>query len=335
MEDVVRRFSQFLADDEFFRFQKAVAETMYGALGQGYANNENEVALVTRLVEAIDGMTYDGIRLHSRKIHGSRSYVEFNHQDRPITKELADSVFITVVTRNRQRLLQRVCFVQNKVAKGGTWQLDPGQLYLLKNFPLFSGRRGLFRGSSDVVFKNIGKTLGAFGLFCDPGEMMLITAPLVADLARGGSTLKADAVSVPEVASAFTPSGDASSALPWFPWAGGMLPPDADIFFHEMYRFFRHVGPMPFWPWLGAAASFLARATFMRDLHDLARNWLLVNVGEYSYVFDHAPDPALDRFAASLLYAAGAKQFFDIGVDAAELDSDLAVFIAHIEVGEG
>jgi hypothetical protein len=335
MENVLPFFAKLLDDDGFFRFQNDVAQRMYGALDQGYANNEKEVALVTRLVDAVNGMGYGGVSLHTKKIHGTRSYVEFNHQGRPITKELADSVFITVVTRKRRRLLQRVCLVQNKVAKNGGWQIDRGQLYLLKNFPAFSGSRGLFRGRSDVIFRNIGRTLGAYGLFQEPGEMTLITAPLVADLSRGGSTLKADALSVPEEASGPSMTGSAAGGMPWLPWNSAMFPPDAiEVFFHEMYRFHRH-HPGGMWPFLGASAPFLARAVFMPDLHDLARNWLLVNVGEFSSVFGAVTDPALEIFAASLLRAAGAQEFFDVNVDTAELNTDLNVFIAQIEVGEG
>ncbi|KAA0251613.1 hypothetical protein FBQ97_10165 [Acidobacteria bacterium ACD] len=334
MENVLPFFSKLLADDGFFKFQNDVAQKMYGALDQGYAHNEKEVALVTRLVDAVNGMHYGGVSLHTKKIHGTRSYVEFNHQGRPITKELADSVFITVVTRKRRRLLQRVCLVQNKVAKNGGWQIDQGQLYLLKNFPVFSGSRGLFRGRSDVVFRNIGGTLGAFGLFQEPGEMTLITAPLLADLSRGGSSLKADALSVPEVASGQATAGTATGGPPWLPWSSAIFPPNAIELFHELHRFYRHHPGGP-WPWLGISAPFLARSVFMRDLHDLARSWLLVNVGEFSFVLGAATDPALDAFAASLLRAAGAQQFFDIDVDTAELDTDLTVFIAQIEVGEG
>lgn len=332
MEAMLPFFSKLLQDDGFFRFQNAVSQTMYAALGAGYAQNDGEVALVTRLVDAVNGMSYGGIRLFAKKIHGSRSYVEFHHQDKPITKELGDSVLLTVVTSGGARLLQRVCFVQNKVAHNRSWAIDEGQLYLLKNFPLFSGRRGIFRGHDDVVFKNIGRTLGAFGLFADPGEMLLVSAPLVAEFAHGTDTLKLDAVYVPDLSLGIAGSGGASS--PWFPWHPGLHPEFFEIFLHEARHAFRMLGPVPLWPFAGTSLPFLGRATFMRDLHDLARNWVLGNIGEFSYIVDATLDPQLDRFAASLLRKAGAHDLFKLNMEnVGDIDTDLAIFVAHIEVG--
>jgi hypothetical protein len=330
MERVIRFFANLLDDDGYFRFQNELAQAMYGALGQGCANSDNEVGLVSRLVDAVNGKEYKGIRLYSRKIHGPRSYVQFNYQDKPVTKELADSVFITVVTRGRERLVQRVCFVQNKVAKDRSWTLDGEQLYLLKNFPLFSGTQGIFRGASDVVFKNLGKSLGAFGLLMDPGEMMVVSAPLLAEMACGRSALKVDDVSVADSPGTMYTGTHASPGFPWLPWHPMML----DELYHDLFHLVRKFGPHFPLAWLGASPQFLGSTIFMRDLHDHARNWTLCNIGEYCYVFAAVLDGYLENFAARLLRAAGAQQFFDFNQDLPEMNADMAVFIAQVDVGK-
>ena len=98
MERLFRLFSRLLRDDAFRRFQCDVADSAYEQLSRGYLASEDEVALVGRLVQAINGKSYGPlIQLHADKIHGGHSYVEFKHQDKPVTKELGDMASITLV----------------------------------------------------------------------------------------------------------------------------------------------------------------------------------------------------------------------------------------------
>lgn len=344
MERVGRFFANLLNDDGYFGFQKGLADAMYTVLRQGYASNENEIQLVHRLAKVTNGMSYGRIHLHSEKIHGSTSLVQFSHQGRAITKELADSVFITVVTAQRRRLVQRVCFVSHKKAHapkkrvGRTWDIDAEQLYLLKNFPVLSGAKGILRGTRDVIFRNIGNSLGAFGLFLDPGEMIFASAPLLAEMMRGRRTLRAGEISVLGARHEANVTPNALPGFPWLAWDPRLPYPEAlEILYHEFHHLAREYGP-PFllpWVWPGPNLQFLGSANFMRDLHDLARNWTLCNVGEYCYAFGAVADDALDRLAASLLRQAGAQEFFDIDQEGPEIDAGIAVFIAHIDVGEG
>ncbi len=329
MDATVNYFTQLLDDNGYYKFQNEVAHAMYDSLGQGYASNDNEVALVTRLVNATNGLNYKGIRLHSQKIHGAKSYVQFKHQDKPVTRELGDAVFITVVTRQRKRLLQRVCFVQHKLAKDQTWALDDAQLFLLKNFPLISGTQGLFRGAKELVFRNHSRLLGCYGLFHEPGEMVFVSAPLLTELASGHSSIELASISQPSASGIFQVASGFPFGLPAFLWH-----PMLKDFFHDYMHF---VGKYGLWWHLASPANgmpFLGNTAFVRDLHEYARHWTLCNIGEFSYAFGATLDPQLEKVAASLLMAVGAHEFFDINQDVPEANIGIAVFVAHINVGE-
>lgn len=102
-----------------------------------------------------------------------------------MTKELGDMAIITLVTDKSERLLQKVCVVQNKKQRDGHWHINPEQLYLLKNFPPFSGSKGIFRRSKDITFRNSSGCLGCYALFFAPGEMILTSAPALTEMLRG------------------------------------------------------------------------------------------------------------------------------------------------------
>jgi hypothetical protein len=131
------KLSEFCTDPDFFRFQNDLSRDIYDALGQGYAANDGEVSLVKRLIGAINGKDFRGLRLYGEILHGSRSYVEFNFMDKPVTRELGDMLMISLVTAGSQRLFQRLCIVQNKKDHEAKWAIDHEQLFLLKNFPAF------------------------------------------------------------------------------------------------------------------------------------------------------------------------------------------------------
>ena len=179
-------------DDKFTAFQNSVTSAVYDELGQGYAANENEVALVKRLVEATQNQSYNNsVKLHAAMLHGSRSYVEFDYLDKRVTKELGDMAVIAVVTTSKKRLFQRICIIQNKKTRKNGWDIDLEQLFLLKNFPPFTGSKGIFSGYRDLAFRNSSGSLGAFGLMHAPGEMLVVAAPLLPEFLRGkknGST---------------------------------------------------------------------------------------------------------------------------------------------------
>jgi len=57
---MMRIFDRILAhstDNGFLHIQHDLSRRMYDALGQGYGGNENEVALIKRTVNAVNGQS--------------------------------------------------------------------------------------------------------------------------------------------------------------------------------------------------------------------------------------------------------------------------------------
>ncbi len=139
MGRLLRLIADWAVDDGFLDFQNRVVAEFYDALDRGFSKGENEVSLVSRLVSAADGERYGPIRLHAAMLHGTRSYVEFNYRDKPVTKELGDMILVTLVTAGRKRILQRLSIVQNKKSSGKSWPIDQEQLFLLKKLSTVHG----------------------------------------------------------------------------------------------------------------------------------------------------------------------------------------------------
>jgi len=88
-------------------------------------------------------------------------------------------VIISVATKDREIVYEKTAFIQNKKEDSeNVWKIDQDQLYLLHNFPTFKGEKGIFRKNfnDDVVFQHYSETLGNYGLFQSPGEMILTNA---------------------------------------------------------------------------------------------------------------------------------------------------------------
>lgn len=328
IETVIRKYQKLLADPGFLRFQHEAVADVYDQLGQGYAQSEGEMALVTRLADTLKGKNYKGFKLHCEKIHGSKSYVSFNFRDKPATKELGDLALITLVSHGRNRCLQKLCIVQNKLLRDGKAQIDLEQLFLLKNFPLFSGSRGLFRGAKDVMFLNRQKCLGAYGFFESPGEMIHVNAGVLSEALAGSASF-------------------AKAAL------GPATPGDSD------YRDQGHLGPFPF-PWIdhpmlheeffhrwlkrgfpfpvfSHCAPFVSSRQTHHDLHDFIRAWISLRIGELVYSVDRTVDAEADRFSTTILRQIGFGEFVNLEGENLQEDfhAGLLVMVAHLDVAEG
>lgn len=334
MERIFRFFLELLDENGFISFQNELAQSMYNALGEGYLKKENEVSLVTRLVDAINGMRYKHFKIFSHKIHGARSYVEFNYQDKPTTKELADMVVISLVTNKRERILQRVSFIQNKVSHSNSWSIDEEQLFLLKNFPPFSGDRGIFAGHKEVLFKNHSKCLGSFGLFNSPGEMIFISAPLISEFKRGKMSISTKDISYSGPSTNIHGTHNQLS----MPDMKFFDPFFLEEFFHYMRKY---LGKYPFpFPLFGASSNFpcFRNEIFTRDLYDFSKNWTQINIGEYSYAFGKKISPALDSFTNFLLRSTGIEEYVDLPIDEhlsnLKPNNEIGVFAMHTDISE-
>lgn len=329
MRRVYEKLSRITSEPDFFTFQNQLAQDIYKALGQGYASNDGEVDLVKKLIDAIAGKNFKGLRLHAEIIRGSRSYVEFNYMDKPVTKELGDMLIISLVTEGRQRLFQRLCIVQNKKEQGGKWAIDLEQLYLLKNFPSFTGNKGIFRGSRDLIFRNNSGCLGAFGFFSNPGELLLASAPLVTEMLRGQKVLKSADISV------FPQTGMGGSA--GMGWGPG-IPYPFRVHPKELLFLFEEILPRYGWglPMLGSAI--LANTQFCRDVHNFSRHSTQMNIGEPTYAFDRVLNPHGDAFANLVLRSLHYDEPPEIPKDNVFGDfpfgGSAAVLLFHIDVGK-
>ena len=267
MRILFKRVIELSSDDTFVHFQNDLSEKVYNALGQGYSADENEIGLIKRLIGAINGQSYRGIRIFATILHGTRSYVEFNYLDKPVTKELGDMAVISLVTDGAERLLQKICIVQNKKAKEQSWGIDAEQLYLLKNFPSFSGNKGIFRKCKNMAFRNVSGCLGAYALLSSPGEMVLASAPLVTEMLRGRKTLSISDLSVlPNT----NPSrwNSHSFALPWwqfFPWHH---PKEIFLLLEELWHHYGYAMGLQ-----NIGNRFLGNVNFSRDVYDFIRDW--------------------------------------------------------------
>jgi len=342
MERVLRVFLDSMGDGDFLRFQNALSRTMYHELASGYRGDEDEVALVSRLVDCTKGKSYGPLKIDAAKIHGTRSYVDFDHLDEHVTKELGDMVLISAVTDGATRLVQKVCIIQNKKGRESApkkgpntrWDIDLEQLFLLKNFPPLSGGRGILRNWREVAFRNATGALGAYALLASPGEMTFALAPIVADLLGGRKSLARADMSLLQ-------SNDVSqSSCPFFGIDSWL--PHRMILGHRYVHLMikpshRYDLPSP-----AARASgfpFLGRCRYCRDIFEFARNWTQFNIGEPCVISGAIVDRPLDDFSGFLLRSAGLGGDVAFGggeqVTAMPFPGHMAVFLLTMDVSGG
>lgn len=317
-------------DDAFLGFQHAVTRAAYDSLAGSYATGDNEPEVVSKLVDALHDKSYDQIRLTAHMIHGAgRSGVQFRYRAADVTRELGDMVVISMVTDGPERILQRVCIIQNKKAHAGNWVVDDKQLFLLKNFPPLSGRSGIFRGTSDVRFRNTSGCLGAYGLLYEPGEMILASAQAVAEFLRGGRTLRPANVGVAPAgrmdAEGF---GPVSSSWPlWREHLDGLVMCMEGEHLVMLPRRASVVGLHP---------GFLGNVHFCRDLHDFVRAWTQMSLGEYTCSDRRVVNVEADAFANHLMRSSRLGDDVRLPLNDRYSDvkfpGDMAVFVLRLDV---
>lgn len=176
--DVVREFhDEYYTSSEFRAWQNSFACDIYKRLAAFTASDKlQEVAKVTALCEAMSNRNFRGLNIESRMIHKyNTSGVSFDYMGKSSKKELGDMAIVSMVTIDRQIVLLKTAFIQNKDTKTHDWKIDHEQLFLLKNFPTFTGERGMLL-SKTFTFLNHSGTLGNFGLFLPNGDMTFLTA---------------------------------------------------------------------------------------------------------------------------------------------------------------
>ncbi|MDR1182744.1 MAG: hypothetical protein LBL13_12270 [Bacteroidales bacterium] len=321
MNRLLETFSDYYNRQDFNLFQNALAQKVYETLGASYSNSDGEVKIVTDLCKAIESETYGRLKFHAKKIHGSRSFVEFDNQDKPITKELADMVIISVATKDRKIIYEKTAFIQNKKedTEKNIWKIDQDQLYLLHNFPTFKGKKGIFRKNfnDEVVFRNHSETLGNYGLFQSPGEMILVNALTVFRLQQSGKISFSDVRKHSHIR-----NNVFSFLFIDYPFWDEML-----------YRYFKHFPKYGF-PFLNL--PFLGNNMVSFNIYEFIRNWSLFNIGEVVSVCDKVTNYDLWNFNRILLRNAGLSEFINLKAERQEyeFDNNLAILVAHINLDE-
>jgi len=325
MRNLFRTIASLASDDRFTEFQHDVVHAFYDTLGKGYGAKEDEVSLVKRLVEAADGKGYGPIRLHGAMLHGTRSYVDFNYLNKPVTRELGDMAIIELVTAGRTRIFQKLCIVQNKKTESGSWGLDPEQLFLLKNFPPFSGTKGIFRDRKDLVFRNTSGCLGAYGLLAAPGEMLFSAASLVSEFSKGKKSVVLNNIAAPP-SSAYSRFSNGALGLQFWPLLSQLH--SSEVYY--LLREFHDLAP----GFSGFGIDYLGNVKFSRDLYDLTRAWTQISLGEPTYLHGTVVNTPVDAFANLLIRSAGLGQLADFPGDEVFGDSrfegEMAVLLVHL-----
>jgi hypothetical protein len=321
MDNLIRTFSNYYNRPEFRRFQNTLSREVYETLGTSYSNSDGEVKMVTDMCNTIDGKTFEKFKFYSKKIHGTRSFVEFHNQDKPTTKELADMVVISVATKNKEIVYEKTAFIQNKKEDtANNWKIDQDQLYLLHNFPTFKGKKGIFKTNykDEVVFLNQSETLGNYGLFQQPGEMVLINALTIFKLQQG------DKISLSDIRKFTSNNTNRNNGLQ-FPFI------DHHFMDEMIYRMFKHFPKygLPF-----SNLPFLNNSIASFNIYEFIRNWTLFNIGEVVSAFGNIVDKDLSDFNRILLKEAGLGQFINLNIDNQGFESNLTILVAHINLDE-
>ena len=191
------------------------------------------------------------------------------------------------------------------------------QLYLLHNFPTFKGKKGIFKQnfSDEVAFLNHSETLGNYGLFQQPGEMILVNALTVFKLQQG------DKVSLSDIRK-FAGNSSYNS--------GFQFPLIDHPFLDEMfYRYFKHF-PEYGLPFLNL--PFLNNSIASFNIYEFIRNWTLFNIGEVVSVYGNTMDKDLSTFNRILLKQAGLSNVINTNVEEQDFENNLTIIIAHLNL---
>jgi len=285
-------YENYLHSTEFREWQNNLTNKLYRILQNNL--RANEVTTVTELCEGLNSEKYRGITIASYKIHGSKSYVDFNYKGQETKKELADMVIISVITYEGRPLVSKTALIQNKKwSRETTWDIDQEQLYLLMNFPTFDGLSKRIGKVENNAFLNRSGTLGNYGLFTSDGEFVLTTAKSVF-CQQVNKTLKFDDIKKYEI------SASAENFTPLF----SNHPYVEDYYYHfRKYQdayLFRNPHP------------FASNYSIALNAHEFIRNLTTFNIGETSFSFDVFHDMNLQIFTERILYTAFANTSEDI-----------------------
>lgn len=320
MKELVKKFLSLYNSRDFREFQNDFSIKLYDCLAKSYSSADNEVKMVTNICNVINGKHFETLNFYSKKIHGSRSQVEFKNKNTVVQKEMADMVIISVATKEKEIIYEKTAFIQNKKDNGNKWKIDPDQLFLLQNFPTFKGVKGLFGKNmvNEYTFLNHSSTLGNYGLFQSPGEMIIVNANNIFKYEKN------QIVSFQDLKSIESSIKDRSSLGPSFIYIDH--PAWNDIIIYSLKYINQYIS-FPHFP-------FLSNSIISINLYEFIRNWTLFNIGEVVSVLGYIMDNDLSKITKILLKTAGLSNVININSDFADFEDDIVILVAHLNLDE-
>lgn len=268
----VDRFEQISHTEDFLQSQKKISEILYACLSKGYIQNKNEVNLVQDMIETVKRYrSSQYFRIESIFIHGNKSQVEFDYYGGRTQKEFGDLILVTTLIDDNEMLFQKFTIVQAKKDQKSyvRWNLDKEQLFLLSNFPTFSGVCGIVPRKK-FNLENISRCLGSFGLFHKPGEIIFLSAPLLEQILSERRSINKEIIS-----RAFLKKS-------WNSW-DYFYP--CILFDGDLYDYVHsliHRGILPPFP----HRNVFRNTHFCPNLMNLIANWIRFNIGELVFIKD-------------------------------------------------
>lgn len=333
--DAIRRFyEEYYSSVDFRHWQNNFACDVYKEL-KPYVTPAKlkEVPKVRALCEAMSDRHYKGLRIESRMIHGyGNSGVEFDYMGEKSCKELADMAVVSLVTFCGDIVFLKTAFIQNKDSKDtpDKWNIDQEQLFLLKNFPTFTGTRGIFRGR-EFTFLNHSGTLGNFGLFSSKCETAFLTARNTFCNQQSNGVITFE--NVKNGAIAYNPQFATNT---YFRRCGRNC--DWDCMDCKHCNSLK-CGVAAF----GTNLPFFGNYRYALDVHEIVREFTYFNIGEISMAFRRVIDMDLYRYTSELIKSMLGhnigKDYFKRGdIKLTEnIEGDgfgMNVIFAHLELGE-
>ena len=322
MDRLYRTFADYYNRRDFRHFQNNLSKETYESLANSYSNSHNEVKTVTDMCDTLNGKSFEKLNFYSRKIHGTRSFVEFFNQDKPVTTEMADMAIICVATKDKNIVFEKITFVQNKKEDTvNNWKIDQDQLYLLRNFPTITGKKGLFKKNykDEIVFLNHSENLGTYGLFKSSGEMLLANAKTIYGLQNENKISFNDLKNHIDTVNEKT-----SNHFPFF----GFDHPFWEDMIYRMFKHFPKYGlPLFDLPFLNNNSSSL-------NIYDFIRNWTLFSIGEVCKVGGNIIDNDLSVITSVLLKEAGLGDIMNIESEQNAFENNIVLLIAHLNLDE-
>lgn len=317
-----QKMSALASSSGFKKFYSDLSDDWYKELSEGYKNREHEEELVRRLVNSAKNRSYEDINLYSKFIHGAKSQVKFNYKGNETQRELGDMAIITIVSDKKERLFQRLCFIQNKVGKkrlrSTSWSIDQAQLHILKHFPPLTGVTGIIPKGTTVNFANFSDCLGAYGLFKYPGEMIFASAILSHLYQKGKKSINSKNIIDPSIYRIN------NSILPYLLVKYPLRKFLTNFSYPYIYNY-NH-------------AQFLGNVIFTQDLYSLSKNWIHVNIGEFTLFNGQVLDNTADAVANSMIQEVGLSEKINIpSKDTISVDfedSSFGIMALHIDISK-